>query len=392
MTAPGVRQRSTPARPLTSPAEQVLPAYGSASLVDLLPSIGAHLGVPGCDDDVLGLPAAERFVVVLVDGLGWNLLRRNAREVPYLSSLLGDGRAITVGVPSTTATSLTSLGTGLVPAQHGIVGFTSRVPATGEILNALTWESEPDPRAYQAKPTIFERAAAAGISVSSVALQRFQGTGLTEAGLRGADFVPYSESTPAETRIRLTAAAAQRGRRSIVYAYDRELDHRGHSHGCESRAWREGLIAADAFCQQLRQTLPTEVRLIVTADHGMLDIRPGHRIIAEDDPQLMAGVSALAGEPRFRHVYVDRDRPGRVADRWRDRLGSRAWVLDRDQAIEEDWFGSVDPQLLQRYGHVLVAMREDWAVMTRQLPRELTLIGMHGSLTPAEMLVPLLLD
>ncbi len=392
MTAPGVRQRIAPARRPTTAAEPVLPAYGSASLMDLIPSIGAHLGIPGCHDDVLGLPGAERFVVVLIDGLGWNLLLRNARRVPYLASLLGDGRHLTVGVPSTTATSLGSLGTGLVPGQHGIVGYTSRVPATGEILNALTWESDLPARSYQAKPTLFERAAAAGVATSSVALRRFQYTGLTEAALRGADFVPYAESTPAEMRIRLTAAAAQRGRRTIVYAYDRELDHRGHGHGCDSRSWRQELIDADARCAQLRENLPGDVRLVITADHGMLDIPPGHRIVAEDEQELMAGVTALAGEPRFRQLYVDRDRPSRVADRWRDRLGSRAWVLERTEAIDEGWFGTVDPTLLERYGHVVVAMREDWAVMTRQLPRELTLIGMHGSLTSAEMLVPLLVD
>ena len=392
MSTPGLRQRTTPARARTSSAEQVLPAYGSASLVDLMPSIGAHLGVPGCRDDVLGLPAASRFVVVLVDGLGWNLLRRNARDVPYLASLLGEGRAITVGVPSTTATSVASLGTGLVPGQHGMVGYTSRVPSTGEILNALTWESDPMPSAYQPKPTFFERATAARVAMSSVALRRFQHTGLTEAALRGADFVPYAENTPVELRTALTVTAARRGSRSIVYAYDRELDHHGHGHGCESAIWREELIRADARCAELRDTLPSDVRLVITADHGMLDVPADHRIIVEDEPQLMAGVTALAGEPRFRHLYVDHDRPRRVADRWRERLSSRAWVHTRDEAIDQGWFGTVDSELRERYGHVLVAMRDDWAVMTRQLPRELTLVGMHGSLTPAEMLVPLLID
>jgi Type I phosphodiesterase / nucleotide pyrophosphatase len=392
MTAPGVRQRIAPARPWPSSVEPVLPAYGSASLVDLMPSIGAHLGVPGCREDVLGLPPAERFVVVLVDGLGWNLLRRNVQDVPYLASLLGDGRAITVGVPSTTVTSLASVGTGLVPGEHGMVGFTSRVPSTGEILNALTWESELEPRVYQPKSTFFERAASAGVATSSVALRRFQYTGLTEAALRGADFVPYAENSAAEERIQLTVAAVRRGRPSIVYAYDRELDHRGHGHGCESASWREELIGVDARCSLLRDALPSDVRMIITADHGMLNIPINHRIIAEDEPELMAGLTALAGEPRFRHLYVDHDRPGRVADRWRDRLGARAWVRTRAEAIDEGWFGTVDFELLERYGHVMVAMREDWAVMTRQLPRELTLVGMHGSLTQAEMVVPLLVD
>ena len=331
-------------------------------------------------------------MVVLIDGLGWNLLRRAVREAPYLGWLLGDAQPITSGVPSTTVTSLASLGTGLPPGQHGMVGYTSRVPSTGEILNALTWESDLVARAYQTKPTFFERAVEAGVAVSSVALERFQVTGLTEAALRGADFVPFQSEAAEDLRIELTVDAAARGDRSVVYAYERELDHFGHVHGCRSETWLDQLRRIDAMCERLRDALPDDVRLIVTGDHGMVDIAAEHQIVAEDEPVLMAGVSALAGEGRFRQLYVDEDRPEAVARRWQERLGDLAWVRTRDEAIADGWFGAVDDQLLERWGHVLVAMREDWAVMTRQFPRELTLIGMHGSLTPDEMYVPLFVD
>ena len=370
----------------------IVPAYAASTLVDLMPSLGAHLQVADCPEDVLRLPAADRYVVVLIDGLGWNLLRRAVREAPYLGSLLGDAQPITSGVPSTTVTSLASLGTGLPPGQHGMVGYTSRVPSTGEILNALTWESDLVARAYQTKPTFFERAVEAGVAVSSVALERFQVTGLTEAALRGADFVPFQSEAAEDLRIELTVEAAARGDRSVVYAYERELDHCGHVLGCQSETWLDQLRRIDAMCERLRDALPDDVRLIVTGDHGMVDVAAEHQIVAEDEPVLMAGVSALAGEGRFRQLYVDEDRPEAVARRWQERLGDLAWVRTRDEAIADGWFGAVDDQLLERWGHVLVAMREDWAVMTRQFPRELTLIGMHGSLTPDEMYVPLFVD
>jgi hypothetical protein len=146
------------------------------------------------------------------------------------------------------------------------------------------------------------------------------------------------------------------------------------------------------MCERLRAALPDDVRLVITGDHGMIDVPKQHQIIAEDEPILMAGVSALAGEARFRQLYVDRDRPARVAARWRDRLAATAWVRTRDEAIDEGWFGPMDDHLRERWGHVLVAMRDDHAVMTRQFMREWTLIGMHGSLTPAEMTVPLCCD
>jgi hypothetical protein len=379
----------------TVPASQslpgmVVPAYQSTTLGELMPSIGAHLGVSGFTDDAFRLPQSARYVVVLIDGLGWNLLRRAAREAPYLASLLGSAQPITSAVPSTTVTSLASLGTGLPPGQHGLVGYTSRVPATGEILNALTWESDPSPAVYQSKPTFFERAAETGIAVTTVALTRFRGTGLTEAALRGAVFVPYTDDSAEELKIALIAEAALQGDRSVVYAYERELDHCGHVHGCSSATWLEHLARIDVMCERLRAALAPQVTLIITADHGMIDIPADQRIVAEDDPALMAGLSALAGEGRFRQLYVDQELPRRVADRWRARLGELAWVRTRDEAIDEGWFAATDDQLRDRWGHVLVALRADWAIMTRAFPREFTLIGMHGSLTPAEMLVPLI--
>jgi predicted AlkP superfamily pyrophosphatase or phosphodiesterase len=370
--------------------EMVVPAYDSSTLGELMPSIGAHLGVPGCREDAFRLPDTTRYVVVLIDGLGWNLLRRAALAAPFLGSFLGGAEPITSGVPSTTVTSLGSLGTGLPPGHHGLVGYTSRVPSTGEILNGLTWESDIVPAVYQSKPTIFERASKAGVAVSSVALARFQGTGLTEAALRGAAFVPFSDESAEDLRIALIVDAALRSDRTVVYAYERELDHYGHVHGCNSADWLQQLARIDAMCERLRDALPPQVAVIITGDHGMVDIPSQQRIIAEDDPALMAGVSALAGEARFRHLYVDQESPRRVADRWRARFGELAWVRTRDEAIDEGWFAAMDDQLRERWGHVLVALRGDWAVMTSAFPREFTLIGMHGSLTPAEMLVPLL--
>ncbi len=370
----------------------IVPAYGSSTLAEVMPSIGARIGVPGCRDDVLGLPDAQRYVVLLVDGLGWHAVRRSLQAAPYLASLLGAAIPITAGVPSTTATSLASLGTGLPPGQHGLVGYTSRVPQTGEILNALTWESDLVARAYQTKPTLFERAVEAGVAVTSVGLERFANSGLTEAGLRGPDFSGFEHERDSERRIALVAEAALRGDRSLVYAYERELDHTGHVVGCQSEDWLRQLTRIDVLCEQLRTSLDDDVAMIITGDHGMVDVPAAGQIIIEDSADLMAGVSAIAGEGRFRQLYVDDEPVDRVVTRWRSIIGDRAWVRTREEAIDDGWFGQVDPDLVDRYGHVLVAMRSRWAVMTRQYPRELSLVGMHGSLTAEEMLVPLFAD
>ena len=382
-TGPSYARRQLP--------ELIRPAYQQSTLSDLLPSVGARLDVPDCADH-FGLPASSRYVVILVDGLGWHLLRRATRQADYLAGLLGEGRPITSGVPSTTATSLTSLGTGLMPGEHGMVGYTSRVPELGQVLNALYWDLPVDPIAYQPERTVFERAAAAGVAVTSVSPAHFATSGLTRAAQRGADFVGYNQRHDDHERVDLIAEAAMRGSRSLVYAYERDLDHAGHGHGTYSSDWFDALTQIDRRCALLRDRLDDQVTMIITGDHGMIDIAPEHRIVAEDEPGLMVGVDAIAGEGRFRHLYVDQHDPGLIAARWADLLGDRAWVRTREEAIEDGWFGPVSSRVVDRYGQVLVAMRDDWAIMTRTQPRESTLVGMHGSLTPAEMTVPLLID
>ncbi|MBO0810764.1 MAG: alkaline phosphatase family protein [Microlunatus sp.] len=369
----------------------IRPAYQRSTLADLLPSVGAHLGVPGCED-LLGVPASDRYVIVLVDGLGWHLLRRAVRNAEFLTSLLADARPITAGVPSTTVTSLTSLGTGLTPGEHGMVGFTSRVPGLGQVLNALYWDVPVDPRDYQPRPTMFERALAAGVAVTSVSPAHFATSGLTIAAQRGAEFAGFTHSSDDHRRAAMIAEASQRGDRSLVYAYERDLDHAGHAYGCEAGEWLDTLTLIDRRLSLIRSTLPADVTMIITGDHGMVDVLPAHRLIAEDEPQLLVGVDAIAGEARFRQLYVDRDNPRLVAARWADQLGERAWVRTRDDAIDDGWFGPVEDRVLERFGHVLVAMRDEWAIMTQTQPREHGLVGMHGSLTPAEMTVPLLLS
>lgn len=373
----------------TSPSP-VVPEYGRGSVADVLTAVAANLGIPGCQD-VLGLPAAGRYLVVLVDGLGWHQLQHAAEVAPFLASV-GEARPpLTAGVPSTTATSLASLGTGLPPGRHGIVGYVSRVPGTEELLNALSWQSDPPPQEHQPQPTLFEHITDAGLAARTVSPRQFAGSGLTRATQRGADFIGYGEHIRDAERVELIMQAVTRSPRSLVYAYERDADHAGHGHGVGSRKWEQALSRIDRRCRMLADRLPGDATMIVTADHGMVNGDPGGRLVIEDDPELRAGIDAVGGEARFRHLYVDHDDPQLVARRWRDRLGDWAWVRTREEAIADGWFGPVDADVRQRYGHVLAALRDDRAIMTRTQPREMGLTGMHGSLTPAEMHVPLLI-
>lgn len=367
------------------------PAYGDRSLSDVVPAVARALGSPLHDrPSGLTLPEAPAYVVFLIDGLGLELLRRYSYIAPYLSSLLDGAPPATAGVPSTTSTSLTSFGTGLPPGAHGLVGFTTRVPGTEALLNALHWDvPDLDPTQWQPHQTAFGALQVAGVRASVVNKREFEGSGLTVAAQRGATYVGVDR---AGERIAAVLAASA-ARPSLTYVYDSDLDWTGHRWGVGSQQWLQQLGMIDHEAEQLRDALPADRRLLVIADHGMVDVPPDNRVDVARDDDLRAGVALVGGEARFRHLYCVGGAVADVVATWREVVGERASVLTRAEATARGWFGAVDPGVVPRIGDVVVACHGDFAVMaTDAFPYERKLIGMHGSLTPAEMLIPVLVD
>jgi hypothetical protein len=361
-----------------------LPRYGETSLPDLASSLLASLGAG--DLNPLNLAPASRVCLLIIDGLGWELLRDHPAAAPFLSELATTGRPLTAGFPATTVTSLSSLGTGRPPGQHGMLGYQVAVPGQRKLLNALRWDRKVDPVAWQPDSTIFERAVKAGVAAFRVAPGAFRGSGLSVAAMRGAD---YRVADTLGALVAQSAVAIKESDRALVMTYYGALDSTGHSCGCTSDAWRYQLGHVDKLAEQLASALPQGTVLHVTADHGMVDVSPQDRIDVDALPDLRMGVALLGGEPRARHVYAQ---PGAAADvlaAWREILGARAWVASRDEAIGAGWFGEVAEHLKPRIGDVVAAPAGPWAmVATRTEPHESALIGMHGSLTTADQLVP----
>ncbi|MHB9758284.1 alkaline phosphatase family protein [Streptomyces sp. BYX5S] len=373
-----------------------VPAYGTGSLADLLPTLGAHLGVPGCTAGIPELRAVDRACVFLIDGLGWEQLKAHPDEAPFLSSLIpssrgGTGRPITAGYPATTATSLASVGTGLPPGAHGLPGYTVRNPATGELMNQLRWNPWTKPKTWQPYPTIFQRAHEAGVHTAQVSAPAFESTPLTKIALSGGTFFGRLSG---EDRMDLAAEQLAAGDRSLVYTYYSEVDGKGHRFGVDSDAWRGQLMYVDRLAQRLAEQLPPRSALYVTADHGMVDIPfdEQSRIDFDEDWELGAGVALLGGEGRARHVYAVPGAAGDVLTVWREVLGEQFWIASRDEAIAAGWFGpQVDQRVYDRLGDVIAAARDDVLIIASQTePKESLMVGNHGSMTPAEQHVPLL--
>jgi hypothetical protein len=371
----------------------LLPEYGRRSLCEVLPALLAALGVPG-PAPALAVPPVRAAVLLLVDGLGSELLRRHADDAPFLAGLPDLG-PLTAGFPSSTSISLASLGTGVPPGAHGLLGIALRTD--GELLDTLRWTaygSRVDmrdrlvPEEIQPVPTALERAAADGVGVTVVSLSEFEGSGLTRATLRGGRF--HGTYALGDLAAGMLAAAAGPGRR-LCYGYHRDLDALGHVYGPGSLPWRLQLAQIDRLAELVASRLPPDAVLAITGDHGMVEV--DRRCDVDTDPVLAEGVAQVSGDPRARHVHVRHGARDDVLAAWRAVLGDGAWVVTGEQAVADGWFGlPVAPQARERIGDLVVAARGGTAVIRSQGEPHLSWMpGQHGSLTPDEQLVPLLL-
>jgi predicted AlkP superfamily pyrophosphatase or phosphodiesterase len=290
------------------------------------------------------------------------------------------GSAITTVTPATTASALTSISTGLAPAQHGILGY--RMLVGGEVLNTLRWTvygggRAPDPFDVQ-RHTAF-----LGRPVPVVTKSEFRNTGFTQAHLRGGKFVGWHTTA---ALVELCAREVAAGER-LVYAYYPGVDSIAHEFGLLDRVWARELRAADAIVGALLDALPERAALLVTADHGQVHLERDSWIPI---PELGAMTTAMAGDGRFRYLYARKGANRELLAAAREQLGERAWVWSRAEVLDEGLLGTgATGSVPGRLGDVVLAARDPIAFVDPALPNEVQLRSGHGSLTPDEMLVPL---
>ncbi len=360
----------------------------SPSLADVLTSAFA---ATRAEPNPLALPPVRSAAVLLIDGLGMSALQRRAGHARrLLAAIPPQGGVIESGFPTTTASALASLMTGLAAGEHGLVGYSAIDTAGDRVVNQLTgWDEGMRPRDWQPHPTVFERAVAAGLDAVVVGAERYRDTGFTEAVLRGGRFEAQRSIGDRVARgLDLLRGSEAR----IVYVYVPELDMAGHADGVESPEWTERLDELDAGLVALERGVPADAGVLLTADHGMLDVAPHRRLVLAAHDRLWQGIRHVAGEPRCLHLGLeDARQAGTVRDRWHAAEGGRSWVVTREEAIAAGWFGSVTEAARSRLGDVIVAARAQVAYYDARTAtdRALAMVGQHGSFSPDELRVPL---
>ncbi|MCC4907297.1 alkaline phosphatase family protein [Microbacterium sp. cx-59] len=363
--------------PLSLPADPSHARSLTAVLTDVLAAI---------DGVSPTLPPVRSAVVMVVDGLGSHALAAHGGYARFLASRSTKKSVATTVFPSTTAAALTSLLTGTDVGAHGIVGYRARVPATDRVWNQLTdWgPGQLDAATWQRSPSLLDAP-----NRFVVSKPEYAHTGFTTATTRGARFIGERDL---DARIDAAAHLARIHPGAAIYLYVPELDSAGHRYGMDSDAWRSVLESVDAAARRLHGAVGPDVGVLLTADHGMVDV-PSHRhvIVGHGDARL-DGVRALGGEPRMLHIYAEDGAAASVREAWRGEDG-RSWVMTRDEAIAAGLFGAtVADDVRLRIGDVLVAARAEIAYYDGRLADTSgqRMVGQHGSLTADERIVPLL--
>ncbi len=336
------------------------------------------------------LAPARSAIVFVIDGLGAHNLKERAGHARFLSSAAAKKDAVRTVFPSTTASALTSLLTGVAPGEHGIVGYRVLVPQLDEVVNQLRgWDTDGLDLAWQRAEPLTERYAAAGRPCFVVSKREYADTGFTSAIMRGAEFVAAEDVAE---RLQIAADLAARHPGAFVYTYAPDLDALGHKRGWQSDEWVNALERVDAATRAFAGALAPGTGAVVTADHGMVDV-PRHRhVLLSDDDVLVAGVRHIGGEPRMLHLYAEPDASEDVLARWRASESGRSWVLSRSEAVDAGLFGPVAAAVLPRIGDVVVAARSGIAYYDDRLEDKgaQRMVGQHGSLTNEERSVPLI--
>ncbi len=358
--------------------ERVLPSYGDGCVNELVPALLGGGPSPGLPVDLSG-PGAK--VLLVLDGLGWDQLVDRWTLAPTLRSF--DGGPITTVAPSTTATALTSITTGLTPGEHGIVGY--RMVVDDDVMNCLRWWTDGRGDARQTTPPdlIQPYPPFLGQGVPMVSKAEFRTSGFSKAHLRGARLSGYR--TPA-VLVHETARLVREGE-SFVYAYYDGVDKVAHEYGLES-TYEAEMAFADRIVADLMAALPPGTQVIVTADHGQVDCADG---LVTIDSAALDLTDGLSGEGRFRWLHAVTGAEADLLDAATEAHGHHAWVVSIDEIVDEGWFGSsISAEARRRLGDVALLPWEPIAFDDPADSGPFELVSRHGSLTSAEMVVPLL--
>jgi hypothetical protein len=411
------------------PKEFILPHYDGYSIANLAATIAALLDVeldnaaPPIPTHLWAdiAPGVQTVIMVILDAVGYSHFQRALSSDHRNSSLNRAAEAgrlipLTSVFPSTTVAALTTIWTGQAPINHGFLGTKLLIPEYGLLADMLSlgpaihrrpgellnWGWKPEE--FVTVPSLGQQLTDNGVQTIANTHLSFLKGGLTHIFLRGMSnirgHVGFSDMW-----INLRHVLLQRTEEPssplFVSAYWGDLDTTAHVYGPEGERFQAALrLLLRSFEEDFLAPLPTAARkgtvLIITADHGQITTPPEQIVRFSDHPALQQMLLVPpAAESRAAYLYV---RPGQTASLQTyvaEHLAGRFLLLEMERALAAGLFGpnrnyqDLAPEIRVRLGDMLLLAQDDSRLLVKEEPTPFH--GHHGSLTPEEMLVPLLM-
>ena len=347
------------------------------------------LGAITGKDNRLALKKVRSACVVLVDGLGSENLRKAAGHAPFLNSMLTGTKSINTVFPSTTAAAITSFGTSLSPSGHGILGYQVFDRQSEGVVNMLSgWNADVVPEMWQPNETVAERAKSLGIACFAIGPGEYADSGFTRLNMRGADYLPARSY---DERVATAANQLKSKQRSLSYLYFPELDQAAHAFGVGSTQWLTKLEDLDAAIKSMASHLPGDCGMLLTADHGIVDVQPEGQIML--DELEIEGLVSVGGDPRCNFLYFsDPDAANAAQDLLAANLEGRVIVATPEDLKAAGWYDSASIANADKLPDLILISLEGFACYHRGFckPQSLRMIGQHGGISQSELQVPLL--
>ncbi len=358
-----------------------LPAYKAGCITGIIPAL---LGPSGTKEIPSWMPncvqGARQVVLLVIDGLGWHQLQNNLEHCPTLGSM--QGSSITTVAPTTTVSALTSITTGLAPAEHGLVGY--RIDMGGRVMQMLKWGDEKGDLRNMYSPDLVQPCPPfMGASVPVLSKAELEGSAFTQAHLRGV----RPKGWRAASSISVEIGELLRAGEKFIYAYYDGVDKIAHERGF-GPFYEAELRSADSLVANIKDVLVSGSVLLVTADHGQVMVGtntlPPHA-------NVLAMTAYQSGEGRFRWLHARNGTEVELLARATQHHSDCAWVVSKEQVIDEQWLGPrLGPATRKRLGDVALVPRDAISFDDPADTGPYMLQCRHGALTDDELDVPLL--
>ena len=343
----------------------------------------ASVGAGG--ENRLRLPRVRHSVVILVDGLGHENLTENKGYARFLNSKLDS--SLRCEFPSTTATSLTGLATGLRSGHHGVIGYSVYSRELGEQRNLLTgWSTRAEARDFK---KVADLSTNSKEMTAVIGPKQYAETGFTELTMSGASYLAAESLTE---RFDSALAISNQATKSVTYLYVPELDQLAHRFGVVSTKWLEALEELDFEISRFASKLGADIGVLLTADHGVLDVAPENHVYLDDLQWYTDSVVSSAGDPRCNFIYLrNREDADVILKKLREEFGAYAYVCTHKELEAAGWVNTGTASIADYQPDVYLIWQKEFVGYDRRTakPHHLKLIGQHGSITDRETRIPL---